>query len=177
MFNEIIPEICDELPPNYDSYSILLIPDRAWLRKVASTKILYLFSRLQRFCNSICANHISSWAYIGIIGSFSKKTDLEVISQIYSEVISIEEEFKALKGATKKLDLKQVQDFLNNFSRLKGKGEIQVIRSPKDQLFKIFISYAKEDRKLASKLNEKLKKNGNTQITLRLKADVDSSKY
>ncbi|MBN2287657.1 MAG: toll/interleukin-1 receptor domain-containing protein, partial [Tissierellales bacterium] len=81
----------DYIPGNRTSYSLFLVSDRSWLLKTTLDQRFSIYSSLRSIGKIISNDHIFFWLYIGMIGSYSKATDLEVISKIFWDAFSFED--------------------------------------------------------------------------------------
>jgi len=54
-----------ELPDDYESYSIFLIPDSHWLDKIGEERFYQLFNRYREFGEAIGQHHLAAWLYTG----------------------------------------------------------------------------------------------------------------
>lgn len=80
--HEIITEN-QELPEDFSSYSLLLIPDSKWLEDTGINSSFQLFRRFKLFGDAIGPDHLAAWLYSGW-GSYGPRVDLEIYSAIYS---------------------------------------------------------------------------------------------
>ncbi|HEX5719275.1 MAG TPA: hypothetical protein VF179_24145 [Thermoanaerobaculia bacterium] len=87
---EVIHET-QSLPSGFDSYSLLLFPDRAWPEQAGADTLFELASRFKAFGDSLGPTHLASWPYHGIQTGHQPRMDYEVCSLVYGFTTSQEE--------------------------------------------------------------------------------------
>ena len=68
MSNYIYIHHSQDIPENFKTYSILLIPDKNWLDKIPNDDLLKIFNRFKEFGDIIGKDHAAAWLYTGFDG-------------------------------------------------------------------------------------------------------------
>jgi hypothetical protein len=78
-------------PSGFDSYSLLLVPDKSWPVQVGAEKMFEIACRFKGFGNALGSKHLAAWPYHGFQMGHSKMMDYEVCSLVFSFVGSQED--------------------------------------------------------------------------------------